>query len=163
MLTYRITQDPKIKTAYLVSFNGAINQDAGGILNQIQLELNASDTITFDLEHIDYLDSLGIRFWIHFLRSISEGRTITYRKCAPMFISQIGLVPNLKGNATIEDFYVTFLCPTCEHNEQKLYPGTVSYSDMLEVDDAVTCSACGHQSELEFEPESYFSFLADSV
>ncbi len=145
-------------TAVSIEFNGAINEDAEVTLGRIAGELGPFSEIHFVFARVSAVNSLGVRAWVNFMRSISSNRKITFHKCSPEIISQINMIPSFLGNAVINDFFVNYICPSCEHTESRL----VSTNSLKpgEIPDNIECRKCGAEMETEELEDEYFAFLS---
>lgn len=141
----------------IVSFVGAINEDSELSFKSLAAELKEDKKITFNFSQVKSVNSLGVRAWVSFLRSLEEGRTILFSECTTDIIMQINMIPSFLGKATVSSFYVNYTCEICNKEEKKLFetaslpPKTIPQTPKCEQDD------CGMQTE-ELEDE-YFVFL----
>ena len=141
-----------------VIFSGPINENIGNNLARLAHEVGKN--VTFVLKDIEYINSIGIRCWLEFLRNFEEGRTIVYTECAPDIISQINMIPQLAGNATVTTFYGTLACPACETERLCLFDAADGHRALLERAKGQSCEKCKGQLELEEDADAFFNFLA---
>ncbi|APJ04430.1 hypothetical protein [Silvanigrella aquatica] len=141
----------------IVSLVGVINEDSELSFKNLYSELKESKKLTFNFAQVKSINSLGVRAWVSFLRSLEEGRKIFFTECTTDIIMQINMIPSFLGKATVASFYVNYVCETCNKEEKKLFetaslsPKTIPPAPKCELDD------CGMQTE-ELEDE-YFVFL----
>ena len=69
------------------SFSGSIDEDSAQVLNELLQE--KSQDIILSFEHIEYINSLGIRSWINFMKAFEKARNISFEKCTFDLILQI--------------------------------------------------------------------------
>ena len=93
-----------------VKLKGPINEESGKVLSDLYDKPNK--TIIFDFSKVDYVNSLGIRSWINFLRHIQEGRTIYFEHCTPDIVMQMNMMAHFKGSAIVSSFYGEYSCTT---------------------------------------------------
>jgi DNA-directed RNA polymerase subunit RPC12/RpoP len=113
----------------------------------------------FDLARVRRINSQGVRAWIDFLRDVPV-RTLVFRRCSPAVITQVNMIANFRGPATIESFLAPYVCDACgeeaEHlidvAEQRRRGGAVP---------AVACPKCGAAMQFDDVPDRYFSFLVE--
>ena len=141
----------------VVSLVGVINEDSELSFKNLFLELKESSKITFNFAQVKSINSLGVRAWVSFLRSLEEGRTIAFIECTTDVIMQINMIPSFLGKASVASFYVSYVCDVCNKEEKKLFetaslaPKTIPQAPKCAQDD------CGMQTE-ELEDE-YFVFI----
>jgi anti-anti-sigma regulatory factor len=141
----------------IVSLVGVINEDSEHSFKNLSLELEEGKKIIFNFSQVKSINSLGVRAWVSFLRSLEEGRTILFTECTTDIIMQINMIPSFLGKATVASFYVNYICEICNKEEKKLFETaslplkTIPPAPKCESDD------CGMQTE-ELEDE-YFVFL----
>ena len=140
-----------------VVFTGPINENLGN--NLAKLDGEVGKVVTFVLKDIDYINSIGIRCWLEFLRNFEDGRTLVYEECAPDIISQINMIPHIAGNATITTFYGTMACPECEVERLQLFRAADGYDALMKKAQSQKCEKCKTPMELEEDAEAFFSFL----
>jgi len=123
------------------------------------LAAKMSGHVVLDLARIRRINSQGVRAWIDFLRDVAV-RTLVFRRCSSAVITQVNMIANFRGPATIESFLAPYVCDACgaeiEHlidvAEQRRAGGRVP---------AVTCPTCGAAMSFDDVAERYLSFLSD--
>lgn len=141
----------------IVSLVGVINEDSELSFKSLFSELKEGKKITFNFAQVKSINSLGVRAWVSFLRSLEDGKTILFSECTTDVIMQINMIPSFLGKAKVSSFYVNYICDICNKEEKKLFetaslpPKTIPPAPKCETDD------CGMQTE-ELEDE-YFVFL----
>lgn len=143
----------------VVKFTGPINEEAGGPLNNLQNEASSGKMVVFDMEGIEYVNSLGIRTWINFLRTFGEGRSLEMRNCPPDVIVQINMIPKFAGTAKITSFKGFYICPECDHEQTEHFDCSVGTDAILEQNSTIKCQKCGAATEMESDEDIYFEFL----
>ena len=142
-----------------VALFGAINEDADAKLHLLAAELRPFGSIEFIFDKVTGINSLGVRAWVTFLRSIrNNNRKIIFSRCPPDIISQINMIPSFAEGADIDSFYVNYICPSCDGTllhlvmRQSLAPKTLPQSGR--------CPHCA-QAVMETEEleDEYFAFL----
>jgi hypothetical protein len=118
-----------------------------------------SGHVVFDLARLRRINSQGVRAWIDFLNDVPV-RTLVFRRCSPAVITQVNMIANFRGPATIESFLAPYACDAC---------GT-EVEHLIEVADqrrrgpsvpAVACPTCGSAMAFDDVADRYLSFLAD--
>lgn len=118
-----------------------------------------SGHVVFDLARLRRINSQGVRAWIDFLRDVPV-RTLVFRRCSPAVITQVNMIANFRGPATIESFLAPYVCDAC---------GT-EIEHLIEVADQrrrghyvpeVRCPSCGAAMAFDDVVDRYLSFLVD--
>lgn len=153
-MEYSIVQQDDGKNVSLV---GVINEDSEISFKNLFSELKEAKKIIFNFSQVKSINSLGVRTWVSFLRSLEEGKKILFTECTTDIIMQINMIPSFLGKASVSSFYVNYICEVCNKEEKKLFetatlaPKTYPTAPKCENDD------CAMQTE-ELEDE-YFVFL----
>jgi anti-anti-sigma regulatory factor len=153
-LEYTMTQIPGAK---LIALMGMINEDADFVFQQIQPEIKDEKKIVFNFSQIKSINSLGVRAWVSFLRSIEDNKEIIFSECTPDVIMQINMIPSFLGKAKVESFFVNYICDICSKGEKKLLFTKDITSKSIPPPPVCGAEDCGIQTE-ELE-EEYFVFL----
>ena len=140
-----------------VTLGGVINEDAEIPLKKIAGDLAASTFATFNFAQVKSINSLGVRAWVTFLRSIEDGRDIGFEECVPDVIMQMNMIPSFKGKALIKSFYVNYVSPVTEKTQRILVEtGSLPPKTMPM---PPNCPDSGEPMETEELEEEYFAFL----
>ena len=154
VLTYRLIQnDPEL----LVAFRGAVDEQSSAVLNELLARLNATQVV-LDMEAVEYFNSLGIRAWAHFVKSLVVGRVVSYEKCPPDFINQINMMPLLAESIAILSFSSEFICPNCNHSQCENFDALRTKVQLLNDFERATCSQCGAGLLPDEDPETILYF-----
>jgi len=154
VVEYSLSQSTEGK---LVSLMGLINEDSELTFQHILTEIKEDKVIIFNFAQVKSINSLGVRAWVSFLRSLEEKSEILFAECTADVIMQINMIPSFLGKGKVESFYVNYVCEICNKEEKKLVltkdlpPKTIPPSPVCTAED------CGIQTE-ELE-EEYFVFL----
>jgi hypothetical protein len=156
MLQYKISEEQEFKK---ITLDGPIDEYSGTILTELHSKISEVKKVIFNLEGISYVNSLGIRSWINFMRGFEEGRTIIFRKCAPDIIIQINMIPRFAGSARIESFWAHYICPECDHEQSQMFKTESGSEEILKQSSQILCEKCSKVTELEAEEDAFFEFL----
>ena len=140
-----------------VFLSGALDEDAWNELNQ--LNSLSQKKVTISLKDLDYINSLGVRNWISFLKLFGEGRAINFKECPSYFIKQLNMIPRLIGDAEIESFYGDFYCSNCDEEKNLLFNAGEGFEHLIQKFDEMKCDVCKDTLEFEEDHSSYFEFL----
>jgi len=141
------------------SLNGAINEDAEVVLQEIasSIKEKPGKDIIFHFSGVKTINSLGVRAWVQFVRSIEEHGTLFFEECTPDVIMQINMIPSFAGKASIVSFYTNYVCERCDLTKSVLiYTKDLPEGEMPSLK---VCDECQDPMETEELEEEYFAFL----
>lgn len=145
--------------AHWVTLAGMINEDAEIPLKQVAQELENANMVIFNFREVKSVNSLGVRAWVTFLRSVDciPGRTVYFAECIPDIIMQINMIPSFLGKASILSFYVNYVSPATNKTHRVL----IETKDIAPqtMPPAPNCPDTGTPMETEELEEEYFAFL----
>ena len=113
--------------------------------------------VDFDLAQVAYINSLGVRDWIRFLRSVNI-QGYEFHACSVPFVLQAALIPPMLGRGTVMSFFAPYYCESCDHQEDRLLQSAA----ILAADFAppvFQCPGCSGTLALDDLPERYLAFL----
>ena len=152
----RINVSRKEGTAML-SLRGSIDENANMSLSHLHSHINERD-VAFNFAQVDYVNSLGVRCWIHFLRSFQEGRRITFWGCSSDIVSQMSILPDFQGHGTVRSILAEYECESCSHHTTKEFNVPDQPDALWHQLDHVICPNCKSEM-LSDEDEEVFLFL----
>ncbi len=155
-LSWRVRQRPSITT---VSFFGEIDENA----DFRDLLRHLEGRVVFDLSDVRRMNSMGVREWINFVGRLPNVDSLTFSRCSIAIVTQLNMIHNFRGNATIRSFYAPYTCDGCNNEEEKLIYVIIDFpkGDADHVPPH-SCSACRAEMMLDDLPERYLSFLTES-
>jgi hypothetical protein len=153
MLNYKIEHTASSSTLKL---KGMINEATVDVFAQLEKE-NYFNTLTIDLDEVTSINSIGIRIWSNFIRTISNGREVSLAKCSMDFAQQFCLLPNLRQGIKIDSFYISFYCEQCSEEHLHLFSGRMSRDEFHTASSNQVCPRCQSVSE----PDDYVEMLID--
>jgi hypothetical protein len=157
-LKYKIqTSSSSSPTVFL---EGDITEDAKWHFESLQEDLSPYTSIAFDFEKVRFINSLGVKNWVLFLRTLEAHISpISFKKCPPFIIHHINMIPSFKGQARIESFYVTYLCPKCRETTRHLFFVPKDINPVTKRPNPPKCHKEGALLESEELEDEYFQFL----
>ncbi len=70
--------------------------------------------LTIDLADVVYINSLGVRDWVDFLRRLEgKGVTVAFERCADVMVLQMNMINGARGRAEVRSFFAPFACDAC--------------------------------------------------
>lgn len=141
-----------------LSYSGPINEDTEVHLTPMISSLGPNVVINF--KNVAYVNSCGVRAWINFLREAEKNRKIVFEECTPEIVSQINMIPNFKGHATIQSVYGSYSCPQCQHTRWLLFErGKNLPSASSDEIPNPPCEKCQTPMEMEEFEEEFFAWV----
>ncbi|MBX9766387.1 MAG: hypothetical protein K2X47_03870 [Bdellovibrionales bacterium] len=151
------------QTEHLVlQFSGAIDE----LAEFPTLALEGFKSIVFDLEKVKSLNSIGIRNWVIWRKTIPSKVQITFRFVPKVVIDQMNILDGfLPFNSLFESFQVPFHCEDCDLTTSYLFtkgrdfePSTADFQGEVKTK-VRPCPECSAETEPDVFEGTYFSFL----
>lgn len=119
--------------------------------------------LQLDLGDVNYINSVGVRDWIDFLRRASaDGIAVELLRVSEPVVQQFNMIIAARGNARVRSFMAPYACDACGHEESRFINVAEHLPELIAGRaPPATCPAC--QATLVFDdfPERYFAFLTD--
>lgn len=113
--------------------------------------------VDFDLSQVRYMNSLGVREWVEFLRKANT-QGYEFHACSPPFVLQASMVEGVLGCGTVTSFFAPYHCEDCDHQEDKLLQSAAILAANHRPP-TFTCADCNGLMLLDDIPERYLAFL----
>jgi len=137
-----------------VAFRGAVDEDVN--FAPLVTELNNRPQILFDLSGIERINSCGVREWVNFVRSLPREARIEMENCTPVVVSQLNMISNFAGAATVKSVFAPFVCQSCGNESNVLLQ--VEKGTPVNLGE-VRCEKCKSLMEFDDIEDSYFAFV----
>ena len=124
-------------------------------------------SVTFDLEGIFYISSVGIREWVLLLNKWSKKFKLFFERCSISFIDQINMVPDCLGEAQMISFFAPYYCE-CRKTETmslldvRLHHGSLIKQKAPRLKCPDPDPKCTKGLEFDALEECYFAFVSTS-
>jgi CheY-like chemotaxis protein len=113
--------------------------------------------VDFDLSQVAYINSLGVRDWIRFLRGANI-QGYEFHACSVPFVLQAAMIPPMLGRGTVVSFFAPYYCERCDHQEDRLLQSAAILA-AGHAPPVFQCPGCGGTLALDDLPERYLAFL----
>ncbi len=114
--------------------------------------------VDFDLSQVRYMNSLGVREWVEFLRRAPiQGYEL--HACSVAFILQASLVEGVTGRGTVSSFFAPYACVRCDHQDERLLQTAAILATDNRQPPQFGCPSCGDRLVLDDIPDRYLAFL----
>lgn len=138
---------------------GVLDEQAAPVLAQLSADLNASQSIELDVGGLRRINSLGVRAWVDFMRTLGE-RPVTFRRCSPSFVEQMNTVSDFRGHARVVSFLAPYVCESSGTTFfEELTVGKDVSADNFEGIGRRSCKECPEPLVFDDLPERYLQFL----
>ena len=144
-----------------IIFKGSINENSAPKLEEVSSV--AQSKVFFNLQEVNFINSVGIKNWITFLSDLKPNRTIEFVKVSPIIIRQLNMIPEIALDFNVTDFFGEFVCDECGLQKQVLFDATLGYEELLNRYEEIPCENCEGSMELDESPDEYFSFLIEEA
>lgn len=147
----------------LIFVSGAVNEETHFPV----IEVGDCRVFLIDMEKVTTLNSMGLRNWIVWMKSLKGRIQINFRNCPRVVVDQMNILQGfLPEGAIIESFYVPYHCESCGHDELYLatrgrdyMEATVDAREGVVLKDQHPCIVCGEIAKWDVIPAKYFAFL----
>lgn len=141
----------------MLSLEGMLNEDSEKSLQNTFENLKNVKKITINFSKIKGINSLGVRVWVVFLRTLEEKREVFFEECTQDIIMQINMIPSFLGKGKITSFFVNYICEKCDKIEKR----TIAMKDLKagEIPSPPQCENDSCDMVTEELEEEYFVFL----
>ena len=147
----------------LVQFFGEVDEHAD--FSGIQLPASQG-RITIDLKGLNLLNSVGLRSWVLWIKSIEQD-IIVLKNCPSVAVHQMNILEGFMPLKTVvESFEVPYHCESCGQDTmtwakrgEHYFERTADKAQWIKLPDTVKCENCGEASGLDVISAKYFHFL----
>jgi hypothetical protein len=152
-LSWRIKERPGFTT---VEFLGEIDENAD--FSELRRQLRGS--VVFKLGEVRRINSCGVREWVNFVRELPDVGELVFSHCSPAIITQLNMIYNFRGTASVRSFFAPYICESCNREEEKLLDVETCFPNrQIDRVPDFTCEKCGEALAFDDLPERYLSFL----
>lgn len=115
--------------------------------------------VILNLKGVTRLSSFGVRDWVHAIEELQKrARRILFVECSVAIVSQINMVANFAGQATVVSVQAPYFCEACSWDAET----TVTVSDQHQTGipklPQMECKRCHEQMEFDDDPAQFFAF-----
>jgi len=114
--------------------------------------------VDFDLSQVTYINSLGVRAWVEFLRA-APIQGYEFHACSVPFVLQAALSDAVMGRGTVASFFAPYVCDVCGHEEERLLQSATVLASVDHAPPTFNCPSCGGALVLDDLPHRYLAFL----
>lgn len=115
--------------------------------------------VTIDTDGVTFVNSIGMREWMRFVRALKAHGRVTYERVADVLITQMNMLPEFDG-ARVTSFHAQYVCGACGAEAAPLVDAVAHAADLRGMRaPKVPCPECGQPMDLADFPERYLSLF----
>lgn len=112
--------------------------------------------LIIDLFELTFMNSLGIRTWVNWIKTVRAEKGITIKRCSPPFVKQLSILHSfIPFDVTVESICVPYYCEECDREEVRLIQVGAGF-DTLPAE--IICIICHGEMSMDVVKETYFKF-----
>lgn len=116
--------------------------------------------VAIDTAGITFVNSVGMRDWIRFLRALRDRGQPTLERVADVLVTQMNLLGEVRGTLKIVSFHAQYVCNACGFEDTPLIDAVANAAGLAAMQPpAVPCKECESPMELADFPERYLSIF----
>lgn len=123
-------------------------------------DLGSNTTVVLDLEGVTAINSVGIREWIKWVKTMPSSVALSVRRCPKIIVDQINMVAGfLPSGTTIESFYVPYYADTSGTEKMVLFENGKEFKGGEVFAPGEVKDDSGETMEMDVIEAKYFKFL----
>lgn len=147
----RIDQDTLV-----LEVKGNIDEDA----NFTPPDLGSHMAVALDLEEVTAINSVGIREWIKWVKTMPASVKLSVRRCPKIIVDQINMVAGFLPSGTIiESFYVPYYADSSGNEKMILFHNGKEFKNGELFAPEEVKDETGEAMEMDVIEAKYFKFL----
>jgi len=127
------------------------------------LEALQAPRVVLDTAGVDFINSIGIREWIHLLHGLHRrGARVALVRVSEPLTAQLSMLLAARDGVDVQSVHVPYECTGCLREENALVDVVRHRSALAAMTPpTLPCPECGGTMELADLPERYFLFVRD--
>jgi hypothetical protein len=120
-----------------------------------------SPSIVIDTDGVVFVNSIGVREWMRLLRGLAaKGCSLRLERIADVLITQMNMIPDVRGTASIASFHAQYVCPSCGYEAAPLIDAVKHAAELAAMKaPPMACGECDAMMELGDYPERYLTLF----
>ncbi len=140
----------------VLEVKGDVDEDA----NFTPQDLGAATAVVLDLDGVTAINSVGIREWIKWVKTMPSSVKLSVRRCPKIVVDQINMVAGfLPAGTTIESFYVPYYSDSSGSEKMVLFNNGTEFKGGDVTPPAEVKDDSGEAMEMDVIEAKYFKFL----
>lgn len=140
----------------VLELKGNVDEDA----NFAPQDIGGAGAVILDLEGVAAINSVGIREWIKWVKTMPASVKLSVRKVPKIVVDQINMVSGfLPAGTVVESFYVPYFADASGSEKMVLFTNGTEYKDGELHAPAEIKDDSGEVMEMDVIEAKYFKFL----
>ena len=154
-MSFSIEKKPE-GSRLVLELKGNIDEDA----NFAAPDVGSAAVVVLDLEGVSAINSVGIREWIKWVKSMPGSVQLCVRRCPKIIVDQINMVAGfLPATAKVESFYVPYYSDSSGSEKMVLFENGKEFKDGEVHAPPEVKDDSGEVMEMDVIEAKYFKFL----
>jgi anti-anti-sigma regulatory factor len=143
---------------HLIDIDGQIDERA----QLVPLAEQVTERVVIDLERVSFINSVGVREWIRFLRALADKHVgVTLRRCSEAMVNQLNMIVDTSQGAVIESFFAPYACAGCGRETSILLEMSAHRVELARLEAPEhPCPGCNGRMQLGELPQRYLLFVS---
>jgi hypothetical protein len=130
--------------------------DDASPLGELAAQVAPGD-VTVDTDGVTFINSIGMREWLRFVRALKARGRVTFERVAAVLMTQMNLLPEFDG-APIMSFHAQYACGSCGAEAVPVVDAVAHAAELRQMRaPKLPCPECGQPMDLADFPERYFA------
>ena len=143
----------------LVTITGRIDEN----FSLSRLKLSDVGEITFDLNGLNFINSMGIRDWIKLIQGLAHVK-LKFVLCPKVFIDQLNMVQGfVHNNSQVMSFYVPYFSEEDSTERNLLFTRGIEFDDSWVKPPLQVLSESGKEMKIDVIEKKYFKFITEKL
>ena len=119
--------------------------------------------VSIDTSGVTFINSIGMREWMRFVRSLRERGPIRLEHVADVLMLQLNMFSEMASSVMVTSFHAQYACPACGAEATPLIDA-VAHAQSLRalIAPKLPCPECGAAMDLADFPERYLTIFKSS-
>lgn len=140
----------------VLELKGGVDEDA----NFTAPDLGGQSNVVIDLSGVTAINSVGIREWIKWTKTIPSSVKLSVRKCPKIIVDQINMVAGfLPQGTTVESFFVPYYADSSGNEKMVLFENGKEFKGEEVFLPSEVKDESGELMEMDVIEAKYFKFL----
>ncbi len=140
----------------VLEVKGNVDEDS----NFTPPDLGSSTDVVLDLDGVTAINSVGIREWIKWIKTMPSSEKLSVRRCPKIIVDQINMVAGfLPAGTVVESFYVPYYADSSGSEKMVLFENGKEFKGPDVNAPAEVKDDSGEVMEMDVIEAKYFKFL----
>jgi hypothetical protein len=115
---------------------------------------------TIDTSGVTFINSIGMREWMRFVRALRDKGPVTVERVADVLMTQLNMFSEMAASVTVTSFHAQYACAACGAESTPLIDAVANAQTLRAlVAPKLPCPECGSPMDLADFPERYLTIF----